>query len=89
MAVVAIGRDSSDARIADGLASYDGVSRQHAELTVADTGVVLADVGSVNGTVVDGRPAGNRPVPLDPGLHEVRLGRAAVLTIDVIAGEES
>src|SRR5512142_2659682 len=44
-------RDDADVQIRD-----DGVSRRHATLRVEGHGAVLTDLGSANGTYVDGRP---------------------------------
>lgn len=44
-----IGRKSSDITIAD-----PGISREHARLEVTDTSVTITDLGSANGTLVDG-----------------------------------
>ncbi|HEY3511038.1 FHA domain-containing protein [Kribbella sp. NPDC051137] len=85
-AIVVLGRESPDARIADSLVAYDGVSRLHAELVVRDTDVTLADSESTNGTWVDGRKVSLDPVPLELGQHQVRLGQAALVVIDVVAG---
>ncbi|MEV6414976.1 FHA domain-containing protein [Kribbella sp. NPDC051718] len=79
-----IGRDSLDARIADGLDPYDGVSRRHAELTVSDTCATVTDLGSTNGTFVNGARAAAAGVPLEPGHHQLRLGRQAVIAVDVL-----
>ncbi len=64
-----LGRDPScDVRLDD-----DQASRQHVELHVADGAVHIRDLGSTNGTVVDGRalPSGadpaETPSPLRPG----------------------
>ena len=40
------------------------VSRVHAELSVTPAGITVRDLGSTNGTVVDGRRLGEQPVPL-------------------------
>ena len=40
-----------------------GVSRRHATITIADGEATLADVGSKNGTTLNGTPVGN-PVRL-------------------------
>ncbi|WP_327635064.1 FHA domain-containing protein [Kribbella sp. NBC_00482] len=82
--VVVIGRDSPDARIADGLERFHGVSREHARLAVRTSEVTLVDLRSTNGTKVDGRAASDVPLSLAPGQHEIRLGKAAVLTVDVL-----
>jgi S1-C subfamily serine protease len=53
-------------------------SRRHAELTPADGGLRLRDLGSANGTLVDGEPAGDAVLH---GGEEIRIGavRIAVL----------
>ncbi|NED18657.1 FHA domain-containing protein, partial [Streptomyces sp. SID9913] len=44
------------------------VSRLHCAVTVGSDGrVAVADLGSTNGTTLDGRPVGSRPVRLTPG----------------------
>ncbi|PWI45254.1 FtsK/SpoIIIE domain-containing protein [Streptomyces sp. ICBB 8177] len=44
------------------------VSRLHCAVTLdADGRFLVADLGSTNGTYLDGRPVGPRPVPLAPG----------------------
>ncbi|WP_175408241.1 FHA domain-containing protein, partial [Streptomyces sp. TRM64462] len=54
------------------------VSRLHCVVTVADDGRVrVADLGSTNGTTVDGRAVGTRPVRLAPGAL-LRLGESAL-----------
>jgi hypothetical protein len=53
-----------------------GVSRHHAELRVEDTQVVLVDLGSTNGTFVNGQPV--RRVVLVDGTN-VTLGRTTMV----------
>ncbi|MEU8531067.1 FHA domain-containing protein [Streptomyces sp. NPDC048629] len=54
------------------------VSRIHCTVTVADDGrVTVADLGSTNGTSLDGAEVGDRPVPLAPGAL-LRLGESAL-----------
>jgi hypothetical protein len=53
-----------------------GVSRHHAELRVEDGEVVLVDLGSTNGTFVNGQPV--RRVTLTDGTR-VTLGRTTLL----------
>ncbi|MFH8464032.1 FHA domain-containing protein [Streptomyces sp. NPDC017991] len=55
------------------------VSRLHCAVTVAADGhVSVADLGSTNGTVLDGRRVGERPVPFPPGAL-LRVGESALL----------
>ncbi|OAH10121.1 FHA domain-containing protein [Streptomyces jeddahensis] len=54
------------------------VSRLHCAVTVAaDGGVSVTDLGSTNGTTVNGTPIGDRPVRLQPGAL-LRLGESAI-----------
>ncbi|MFE7940484.1 FHA domain-containing protein [Streptomyces griseoincarnatus] len=54
------------------------VSRLHCAVTVgADGRVSVADLGSTNGTTLDGRPVGARPVRLTPGAL-LRIGESAL-----------
>ncbi|MEV0097095.1 FHA domain-containing protein [Streptomyces sp. NPDC050738] len=54
------------------------VSRLHCAVTVGDDGrVTVADLGSTNGTTVDGREIGGRPVRLAPGAL-LRIGESAL-----------
>jgi len=53
-----------------------GVSRHHAELRVESGDVVLVDLGSTNGTFVNGRPV--RHVILDDGM-QIMLGRTTLI----------
>ncbi|MGW6569550.1 FHA domain-containing protein [Streptomyces sp. NPDC054975] len=54
------------------------VSRVHCTVTVGHDGrVTVADLGSTNGTTLDGAPVGDRPVRLSPGAL-LRLGESAV-----------
>ena len=64
-----IGRDERcDVVLAD-----DRVSRRHAALQVGAVSLRARDLGSTNGTSIDGRPVGHAPVPLTPG-EIVRVG---------------
>ncbi|AEI66548.1 FHA domain-containing protein [Corallococcus macrosporus] len=45
----------------------DSVSRRHAELEVTAAGVTVKDLGSANGTLLNGDPLDQTPVPLEPG----------------------
>lgn len=55
------------------------VSRLHCVLTVDPAGerITVADLGSTNGTSVDGRPVGERPVPLPSGAL-LRVGESTL-----------
>ncbi|MFE0038905.1 FHA domain-containing protein [Streptomyces sp. NPDC059015] len=54
------------------------VSRLHCEVTVAeDGGVTVADLGSTNGTTLDGTEVGRRPVRLGPGAL-LRVGESTL-----------
>ncbi len=53
-----------------------GVSRHHAELRVEDSEIVLVDLGSTNGTFVNGQPV--RRVSLSDGTR-VTLGRTSLV----------
>ncbi|OIV37583.1 hypothetical protein BIV57_10300 [Mangrovactinospora gilvigrisea] len=62
------------------------VSRTHALLTVAErpggpAEVTVADPGSTNGTLLDGRLVGPDPVPLPPGAL-LQLGESSVVLTD-------
>lgn len=70
--VTLLGRGTDcDLRLVD-----PGVSRHHAELRVEDGQVVLVDLGSTNGTFVNGQPV--RRVGLSDGTH-VTLGRTTLI----------
>ncbi|MEU5402052.1 FtsK/SpoIIIE domain-containing protein [Streptomyces sp. NPDC005963] len=54
------------------------VSRLHCSVTVGEDGrVTVADLGSTNGTTLDGRPVGSRPTRLSAGAL-LRLGESAL-----------
>ncbi|WBB64624.1 FHA domain-containing protein [Streptomyces sp. WMMC500] len=62
------------------------VSRLHCALTVApDGGVTVADLGSTNGTTVDGVPVGTAPVPLRTDAV-LRVGETALRITEPAAG---
>ena len=58
----------------DGVVQIDSVtvSRRHARITVAESAVVIDDLGSKNGTFVGGKPV-SRPIALKDG-DEIRVG---------------
>ena len=70
--LVILGRGTDcDLRLVD-----PGVSRHHAEIRVEDDDVVLVDLGSTNGTFVNGQPV--RRVALSDGTR-VTLGRTTLV----------
>lgn len=70
--VTVLGRGTDcDLRLVD-----PGVSRHHAELRLEGDDVVLADLGSTNGTVVDGQPS--RQAVLHDGTR-IELGRTILV----------
>ncbi|GHA71228.1 FHA domain-containing protein [Streptomyces termitum] len=71
---VRIGRsDEADVPLDD-----PDVSRSHCRVTVADDGrITVADLGSTNGTTLDGAPVADRPVRLRPG-SLLRLGESTL-----------
>ncbi|HET9862425.1 MAG TPA: FHA domain-containing protein [Steroidobacteraceae bacterium] len=54
------------------------VSRRHARIVVSAAGAVIEDLGSKNGTFIDGRPIAAGPTPLRDG---IRLAFGTVLAI--------
>ena len=61
--VVTVGRDAANEVTID----RPGISRQHARLTRVGEGYHLQDVGSTNGTFVDGQRLTGEAAPLKPG----------------------
>ncbi|WEV27518.1 FtsK/SpoIIIE domain-containing protein [Streptomyces sp. 71268] len=54
------------------------VSRAHCAVSVSDDGrVTVVDLGSTNGTHLDGMPVGDQPAPLPPGAL-LRIGESAL-----------
>ncbi|HVU92872.1 MAG TPA: FtsK/SpoIIIE domain-containing protein, partial [Jatrophihabitans sp.] len=73
-----VGRDAG----CDLVLSDPDVSRRHAEIAV-DGSITVRDLGSTNGTYLDGVPVGGRPVELAPGVP-LRLGDSLL----VVAGPD-
>lgn len=69
-----IGRDA----LADIIIVDPEVSRQHVEIVETDMGHRLKDLGSTNGTFVNGRRVTDKPVDLELG-QEIKLGSTIVL----------
>ena len=55
---------------------HETVSRRHARIVVAGATAILEDLGSKNGTSLNGRPI-RRPMPLENG-DQVRLGSVPI-----------
>ena len=68
-----VGRENSDILLLDGT-----VSRRHAEVKLEDGAITVTDLGSTNGTQVDGnRLAPNQPTAVVPGTV-IRFGNATL-----------
>lgn len=65
--------------------AYDfGLSRMHAEIQLVDNGTNIADLGSANGTIVNGkRIIPNQPEPIEHG-DIIQLGRLRLQLISRI-----
>ena len=74
-----IGREAADLTIPD-----REVSRRHAAVRPVETGVVVEDLGSLNGTFVDGERIGG-PVTLTADAT-IRVGRSAITLQVAIPG---
>lgn len=78
-----IGRDpSSDVLISDGT-----VSRRHACITIEENHAYIQDLGSTNGTRLNGEPVGAERIPLPPNA-EVQFG-SVVMTLELPEGFET
>ncbi|MYV57586.1 FHA domain-containing protein [Streptomyces sp. SID3212] len=69
-----LGRDTSDCAHVPGLAAFDQISRNHAELSWRAGGLYVTDTGSANGTYVDGKRV-DRPVQIWPGVRRFGLAQ--------------
>lgn len=74
-----IGRDP----LADILIRDPEVSRNHARLVLSENGYEIQDMGSTNGTFINGTPLRGEPHPLEPG-ELVTLGSNVVLEYQMI-----
>lgn len=77
-----IGRSLSCALAVD----HGSVSRIHASVRIVGGACEIADLGSSNGTFVNGRRVRGTPVPIGPN-DDVRLGRAQLKVTISEAGE--
>ncbi|HXW75994.1 MAG TPA: FHA domain-containing protein [Candidatus Eremiobacteraceae bacterium] len=76
---IAIGRD--ERIVAAALPTDRAVSRRHADVTVEGSALVLRDLGSSNGTIVDGQTI-EGPVRLEVG-QPFLVGRTLLRVLDV------
>ncbi|WP_052709186.1 FHA domain-containing protein [Streptomyces sp. NRRL S-495] len=81
---LAIGRDEPDCAAIPGLAGLDQLSRHHARLCWTDGALYVEDLGSTNGTFVDGRRI-EAPTRIGPGN---RLRFALDLDVQVVEIDE-
>ena len=85
-AVVTIGRSTpgqGNAPHVD-LSQDESVSRQHAEIRWTAAGYTVVDLGSTNGTRLNGRKLEpNTPAPLSDG-DRIAVGRLCVLTVSTV-----
>lgn len=77
---IVLGRDTGDPLIDAALDPFDGVSRRHASLTPVPGGVRVIDLGSLNGTTVNGIPVSGSLTPVPPAVT-IGLGRKCSLTL--------
>ncbi len=77
---ISIGRDPmSDITLSD-----PEVSRYHAQMVETEAGYQIQDMGSTNGTYVDGERLGSSPLHLDAG-KKILLGSSVVLEYQEVA----
>ncbi len=76
------GRDAAVEFVLD----HPTVSRRHARITVSGQAVEIQDLGSANGSWINGEPLAQRPYPLLDG-DKLRLGQLE-LTVRIGAAEE-
>ncbi|MFB7677617.1 FHA domain-containing protein [Kitasatospora purpeofusca] len=81
---LAIGRDEPDCAAVPGLAGLDQLSRHHARLRWIDGALYVEDLGSTNGTFVDGRRI-EEPTRIGPA-HRLRF--ALDLDVQVVEIDE-
>ena len=78
-----VGRDrSASCRIDDGT-----ISRRHARISISGKNISIEDLGSKNGTFLNGKRVGNKPLRLSDG-DEIQFG-SIFLTLRIISPEKS
>jgi pSer/pThr/pTyr-binding forkhead associated (FHA) protein len=81
---MSIGRDPmSDITLSD-----PEVSRYHAQLLQTEAGFQIQDMGSTNGTFIDGEHLGGQPATLTSG-QTVQLGSGVVLLFEAVPEEDA
>lgn len=78
--VLTLGRDP----LSDIILDDPEVSRHHASLSLQAGGYAIQDMGSTNGTFVDGKRLTGEPLPLNPG-QVIMLGSNVTLVYQAIA----
>jgi hypothetical protein len=73
-----VGRSSE----ADVVVDYDDISRSHALVWRSGGSVHITDLGSANGTLVDGKPVGTEPVEISTG-SVVQLGSRTFRFVEI------
>jgi pSer/pThr/pTyr-binding forkhead associated (FHA) protein len=83
---IVVGRDPKTSPLGERLEreGYGWVSGKHAELFTEDGRLHVRDMGSTNGTYVNGKRIENRPVPLFDG-DRVGFSRRLVATVRLTA----
>ncbi|WPR63625.1 FHA domain-containing protein [Glutamicibacter protophormiae] len=77
---VVLGRESNNEAVAASLSAIDTVSRQHARISVHGKTIEVVDLGSANGTFVEGRPLGSTPVTREVPTR-IGLGRSVIVEV--------
>lgn len=79
---ITIGRDP----MADIVFNDPEVSRQHVTFNRSENGYTLTDLGSTNGTFINGDQIGGDPIPLTDG-DEIALGSGVTLLFQMMGGD--
>ncbi|SHJ90561.1 FHA domain-containing protein [Tessaracoccus bendigoensis DSM 12906] len=85
---VVLGRESDYRQVRELFAGCNGVSRRHIEVLVSGAEVRFRDVGSRNGTCVDGCELGSEAVSQPLPVH-LRLGMSLEMEIRSVSADEN
>ena len=77
--IITLGRDP----VADAVINDPEISRQHTRFTRSPNGFTVQDLGSTNGTFVNGERIGGEPVELQPN-QTISMGSGVTLVYEVI-----